>query len=185
MANQEEITKDNDYKAVTIVINQQQMPTISNSIKIGNIMFLSLTFGIVIGWCGIASASLVKNSRKEIQQLCSGNLLWDYLLSLIIINFSSYYAIIYIWFRNYLYNNQDYKYEKIIVRLTIFLQIGMAIWGTMILNSKCSRDNLTTLFIYSVVNVWVIFSILGVSMMFISILICACCLHKNCDVNLI
>lgn len=136
-------------------------------------LLMLLSCGFVFGWCLTGVDALRTNSRDDIEDLCSGILMWELLLAMVAVNSVSMIALVHIWFYRHFRHRQPYKHANVVIRIVILVQLIMTCWGTSILVTDCARKHLRPLLVYSVIYVWLVWQLFLIVTMFV-IAICIC-----------
>lgn len=136
-------------------------------------MYVALLVGIVIGWCISGLVALGRNSKSDIQERCDGNLLWELLVAMIVVNIGCTFSLVHIWYYKHFHNIRVYAHTNVTIHFVIMIQIAMTAWGSSIIFSPCSIQHLSHFFVYSVVYAWMIWQLLIIITM-VLIALCVC-----------
>lgn len=117
------------------------------------LLMLVTIFGLVLGWSIISIISLFVNPRHEIEEDCPGNMLWEYLVIMLVVNNLMVYYIIYRTYKNH-YNDTYCKFSEICV--CIFIQLIIISSGVIFLHNSCVEVKLKHSFIYTAIASWLL-----------------------------
>lgn len=117
------------------------------------LLILVTIIGLVLGWSIISIISLFVNPRHEIEEDCPGNMLWEYLVIILVLNNLMTYYIIYRTYKNN-YNDTYCKLGEIYV--CIFIQLIILASGMILLHNACVEVKLKHSFIYTAISSWIL-----------------------------
>lgn len=112
-----------------------------------------IIFGLVFGWSIVSIVSLVVNPKNELQEICPGNWLWDYLVIMIVLNNLMAFYAIYRIYKNH-YNNTYCKFGEVCA--CIFIQLFIVAIGIIVLHHNCIEIKLKHSFIYTSIASWIL-----------------------------
>lgn len=137
-------------------------------------LMVLLLSGFVAGWCFTGVDALASESRADLQDLCSGTILWDLLLTMLVVNVACAVTMLHIWYNKHFHNIDVYPNTNIPIHGVIFIQILMTVAGASTLFTKCAVNHLKPFLVYSVVYVWIIWQLFLLFLSFV-VGICLCC----------
>lgn len=134
---------------------------------------VSCFVGVVCGWCIMAVIALGNTSQSEIEGICGGCKLWELLGAMIGINIVCTFTLVHIWYYHHFHRVRVYAHTNTVIHLVIAVQVIITVWGASVLLSRCPRENLQHLLIYTVTYVWIIWQ-LFIILIIVLMSLCIC-----------